>query len=233
MKNLNGLWVNNFLMAVTTPFALFLAPLISTVFSPRKKSHPFIITIPSMSVMPKSSNSKQTKIIPIKSMNTAKGSIVMVSGVNLRLSIYKLYFIAKNHTILTSFKSNIIIYIDLNSLGEAIWFIDTYILELKKMASKIMLTAVIVSLMIASVVLTGCMGASVAPSTSVAGQAIGSTDLYPYVKVGEPTRVDNICIVKNPDLTIRKKGCSDSEFLDSLKRPSWKNGKQIPVTYRG
>ena len=83
-KNLLDFPVKAFLMPLIAPFFPWLC---KTLF-PLNINHVLINPIPITSVIPKSSNPKQTKIIPIKSSPNAIGNIKNVSGVNLILNIY-------------------------------------------------------------------------------------------------------------------------------------------------
>ncbi|MCK9445808.1 hypothetical protein M0Q50_02820 [bacterium] len=91
------------------------------------------------------------------------------------------------------------------------------------MANKNLVFGLIVaSMMIISVSFTGCMGASTAPATSVAGAAISGanpTDEYPYLTVGKPMIVKNRCLVKDPDKSVRD--CTDGEMGAALVNPSY------------
>ena len=77
--------------------------------------------------------------------------------------------------------------------------------------------------MITAVSLTGCMGASTAPATSVAGVAISgantATDEYPYLKVGVPSFVGSKCLVKQSDKSVKK--CTGDEEMTALVNPSY------------
>ncbi|MDD2496344.1 MAG: hypothetical protein PHE29_14290 [Tissierellia bacterium] len=88
------------------------------------------------------------------------------------------------------------------------------------MANKVVFAVFVVSMMIIAVALTGCMGASVAPSTSVAGQVLGSNDPYPYLEVGVPAIVDGKCLIKLEDASVRR--CQNGEFMTGIT--IWSNG---------
>ena len=97
---------------------------------------------------------------------------------------------------------------------------------LEEMANKFVFAVFVVSMMITAVALTGCMGASIAPSTSVAGQAVGSVnDPYPYLTVGQPSIVDGRCIVKLSDSSTRL--CGNGEVSKAIRGGYfWKNGEK-------
>jgi len=93
------------------------------------------------------------------------------------------------------------------------------------MAKTVVFGIFVVLIMITAVSLTGCMGASTAPATSVAGVAISgantATDEYPYLKVGVPSFVGSKCLVKNPDNTIRECKGIKGETTQAMYNPQF------------